>query len=262
MNRIWGIGFVLFVLILGVFVYKEYIDETVVYNDLSSPSPFEQIKPTGHNFVDYEFNNLRLRVAWIEVSNLENLSLFSNLPTSETAEKRIREKSCKYLVNGGFYSEARRPIGAFVSEGETVNRSSRNNLFNGVFSVNDQEEPKITNNLGLGNVRFAVQSGPILISDGQLQQINLRSDAGERRTVVAINSQKRVVFLSIFNPESVYLGPHLSELADVLREFEKKTGNKFSFALNLDGGTASAFYSDSINLPELSPIGSYFCIKS
>jgi uncharacterized protein YigE (DUF2233 family) len=260
-NRIIGVGFILFVIVLGVFVYEEYIVEPVVYNDISSPTPFEQVKPTGHNYVDFEFNQTPLRVAWIKVSDLSHLFLYSNLPNTETAERRMQEKSCRYLVNGGFYSKESRPIGAFVSEGETVNKGSKNNLFNGIFSVDSSEKARISNSLILGDVRFAVQSGPILINEGETQLINLKSDAGERRTVVAINSKSEVMFFSIFNPQSVYLGPYLEDLPQVLQEFERKAGIKFNYALNLDGGTASAFYSDSVSLQELSPIGSYFCIR-
>ncbi len=263
MTRVWGAGFILFILALGVFVYKEYVlmPNTTVDN-VPSHSLIEQIKPIGNNFLDIEFKSSKFRISWIKISDVSKLTLFSNLPDTETAEQRMAEKSCNYLVNGGFYSKESRPIGAFVSEGETINTGSRNNLFNGVFSVDTNKYSKISNNLSLKNVRFAVQSGPILISDKEIQHFNLRSDNGERRMVVAIDANNDITFLTIFNPTSVYLGPYLTDLADIIREFEKKSGNSYQFALNLDGGTASAFYSDSVRLPELSPIGSYFCIKS
>ena len=43
--------------------------------------------------------------------------------------------------------------------------------------------------------------------------------------------------------------------------FEEKTGIVFADVLNLDGGTASTFYSDSLQLPEAVISGSFFCLK-
>lgn len=260
MRRFYVSFFLVFTLALGYFVYWQYFEPANLYNQ-PSPTPFAGPTPKGDNYKDIEFTGNMYRVGWIKIENISSLSLFSNLPDSETAEKRMAQKQCKYLVNGGFYSKESRPIGVFISGGEQINQGQKNTLFNGVFSVSDKDIPSITSDIHATNLRFALQSGPILIADGQLQQINLKADPGERRMVVTLDKNNKVTFLSIYNSSSVYLGPHLADVPDILREFEKKTGEKFMFALNLDGGTASAFYSDSLSLPELSPIGSYFCVK-
>jgi hypothetical protein len=39
----------------------------------------------------------------------------------------------------------------------------------------------------------------------------------------------------------------------------EKLGWSVTEAINLDGGTASAFYTDKVYLKELNPVGSAFC---
>lgn len=266
MGKILLLAFVVITLALSTLAYNRYFTEekeTVMAPVPSSvASPSADIANVPKDYIDMEYENAPLRVGWIKVANSKDLSLFSNLEKSQTAEELLHAKSCKYLVNAGFYSKEDRPIGIFISEGEKINNGQRNTLFNGVFSVNTENKPVINSDISGINFRFGVQAGPVLIKDSEVQNYSLKSDSDERRTVVALTGKDEVVFLTFFNPESFYRGPTLEGLPTAVRMFERKTNMKFTDALNLDGGTASAFYSDSLKLSELSPIGSYFCIKS
>mgnify|MGYP001590102184 CR=1 FL=1 len=79
--------------------------------------------------------------------------------------------------------------------------------------------------------------------------------------VGVVTDEDRLVFLSFYNPISYYLGPNLEDLPGLLKSFEKETGIQIKDAINLDGGTASAFYAEGVSLTELRPIGSYFCAR-
>jgi len=151
-------------------------------------------------------------------------------------------------------------IGLFVMEGERLSKWAKNALFNGVFGT-DNEIVFVSEGVPENDSRFAVQAGPILVKDNSAQSLKLKSDQQERRIVVGISEEGRAIFLVIFDPNSLFIGPNLSDLPSVLKMFEEKSGIKFKDALNLDGGTASAFYSPDVSLAELSPIGSFFCVK-
>lgn len=107
----------------------------------------------------------------------------------------------------------------------------------------------------------AVQAGPILILDGKPRTLSIKNDENERRIVVAKTNDDKVLFLAIYKKDSAYIGPKLSEVPNLLQEFTQETDIEISSALNLDGGTASAFYTEGVSLGELTKIGSYFCVS-
>ncbi len=53
----------------------------------------------------------------------------------------------------------------------------------------------------------------------------------------------------------------LVDLPEIVQAIIKKETIDVVDALNLDGGNHSAFYGNDTTLYELSPIGSFFCIK-
>ena len=76
-----------------------------------------------------------------------------------------------------------------------------------------------------------------------------------------ITGDNTLYFIIIYNENQVFDGPFLQDMPSVMSEIQKETGIVFADAINLDGGTASTFYSDEVNLSEMSPVGSFFCIK-
>lgn len=197
-------------------------------------------------------------IVWEKIEDLSKISLFSNLTDQKTAKVLYKENKCKTLVNSGFYSKEGNHIGLFISNGNKISLYEKNSLFNGVFSL-DNNVASI--NLNETNSNNALQAGPVLIFNGVTRNLSIKNDENERRMVIAITENSEVLFLAIYKKESTYLGPKLAELPDLLINFSQKTSLKIKSALNLDGGTASAFYTKGLSLGELTKIGGYFCIK-
>ncbi|QQS38476.1 phosphodiester glycosidase family protein [Candidatus Woesebacteria bacterium] len=207
------------------------------------------------------FNGESYEVALINGVNPDETGLFSNLEEPESAINIIEENNCSALVNAGFYTTNNQPIGQFVSNYKTIKNTTQSELFNGYFSINDFGTPRITQNVPSDNLRLSVQSGPLLIVNDEFQKLSIRNDKNARRIVVAVTGENDIVFIAIYDAFSKLLGPKLADLPVVLTEIENTSLYDFADALNLDGGSASAFYIDNFKLPESSPIGSYFCIN-
>jgi uncharacterized protein YigE (DUF2233 family) len=219
------------------------------------------------DIVEIPYQGKTLLISWISVEDSNKIFLYSNLQNQQDARTIAKERECKVLTSGGFYSKENKHIGLFVTEGNEIERLQVNRLFNGILSIDKgavyiRRADANTTAEALLPPRVALQTGPVLIENEKIQKIENAAIAGERRIVVAITPEGKTVFLALYQKDSAYLGPKLSDLPQVLIEFQNKTGITFIHALNLDGGTASAFLTDSVTLGELTPIGSYFCIKN
>lgn len=239
------------------FLYEDNKDLTTPFTSLGTL----QKQKSFENFIDID----NIRVAWFLVEDLSKLSLHSNLSQEKTAKSLFEENECLLLINGGFYTKEDTHIGLFVSEGEQIERLQQNKLFNGIFSIDHDVANirKTTANSPLTVFplpRLALQAGPILLEDDGAQEIVLQNDEQERRVIVAVTDKKKVIFLVFYKENSAFIGPKLSRLPELLKTFGSMTGMIPVNALNLDGGTASAFYTKGFSLGELSRVGSYFCV--
>jgi len=221
------------------------------------PSPTPTTLAKSENLVsenEFEF-------AWVKVENPNKLTLYDNLSAKLKTEMILERISCRTLVSGGFYSKEGKPIGLFVSEGKKLSLWQDNRLFNAAFMIDSSGIPEIAARPNTKDLRTALQTGPLLIADGKSQVLSIKNDAGERRVVAALNNSREIYFLAFFKPSNFIAGPKLTELPQIVKEAGVKIGTDFVDAVNLDGGTASAFINESLKLRELTPIGSYFCIN-
>lgn len=209
--------------------------------------------------IQLEYNGSKLEVVWAEIEDSSKVDLHLNLKDKKTAVSASSDFSCKVLVNGGFYNKEGEPIGLFVSEGNSLSAWQENSLFNGVLGITKDGKPQV-NEQGKGFVD-AVQAGPVLVREGVYKELSIKNDGTERRVVGVVTKEEKLIFLSFYNPTSYYLGPNLEDVPGLLKSFGKETGIQIKDAINLDGGTASAFYAEGVSLTELRPIGSYFCAK-
>jgi len=108
---------------------------------------------------------------------------------------------------------------------------------------------------------ISLQTGPILIKDANKINISIQNDKSARRTFSFLDNENNIYFGSIYKFDSVYLGPTLDELPEVLSKFVSGFGIEVVDAVNLDGGSASFYFDVNTKLSELSFVGSYFCIK-
>ncbi|BCX14940.1 MAG: hypothetical protein KatS3mg088_623 [Patescibacteria group bacterium] len=252
----------LFLLLLFAFTAlyfgnKVFFKSPVVGNDdkedkilgLKEESPALKVKiDSSEYFFDYF------------LADPEKLFLFPNFSSGDKGEYLKEKFSCKNVINGGFYDENFRPIGLFISEYGEISPWRKNQLFNGIFSVNIFDTPRITREKPRDSLRIAVQSGPLLFENGSV--VNIRSNYNhERRVVVAVTGENKVVFLVFWGINNLLEGPTLEELPALIEKITNDFNLGIADAINLDGGTASLFYSDKTTLSEISKVGSIFCTR-
>src|SRR3990172_5842343 len=252
--------FILFLLIAltGVGLVMFNLGNKTPTQDLS-PSPTPAVK--GVSTVSFEGEEYSF--ATIKVTEVSRIKLLPNFSEQKTSEEIINEGKCKNLVNGGFYSEKFAPIGLFISEREEIQRRQTNATFNGFFLVSEGNIPEILRETRDEEYRIALQAGPILIMDSTPLKLYLKAEEQEkdRRVIVSLNDKGETLFIVVFIQNSVFSGPTLASLPELLQEVQNSLGENFVSALNLDGGAASKFWGEGARLKELSPIGSYFCIN-
>lgn len=257
MKSIYTFSVLVLIFLAGLFIINsQYQPKTTS----STTSKTNTNNGTGEEFIDIDFNNQQIRAVSFKIDNPAKISLIPNFEEKSTAFEVTEKYSCKDLINGGFYSKGNLPIGLFVTDDKKIGNFTQNLLFNGFFKISRDEIATISNDSS-GNLRLALQSGPILIQNGYPLRLQIIDDKPERRAVVAL-TQNEVYFIVFYNKNSVYLGPLLTNLPEFTRIFGQQKNIKIIDALNLDGGTASAFRSGNISLPELSQAGSFFCIKN
>ena len=124
---------------------------------------------------------------------------------------------------------------------------------------------KIDNTLQIGkdfsgDADFALQTGPLLISNGKEIKLKMERDKPARRMIFAKNLSGRSVFITVFDPETEKIGPYLTDLPDIVQLINRKENLNLTDAVNSDGGGASAFYSSGKILTESVPVGSWWCV--
>jgi len=199
------------------------------------------------------------RFAWVKIDDLQRLQLYPNFTNKKAAKNLMENNRCRFLVNGGFYDKDFHPLGWFYNEGQVLSLPQTNRLLNGFLSLNATQEVLITDLPPQGMVKWGLQSGPLLIMEGQKLTLKIRDDEYKRRMIGAINQNGELFFLSITDDTSLNSGPLLANLPGLVAAISHAIDEKFTSALNLDGGSASAFLTDKIQIEETSIIGSFFC---
>jgi exopolysaccharide biosynthesis protein len=151
------------------------------------------------------------------------------------------------IINANFFDPEGRILGLLVSDGTPYGQSfvSRG----GMFSVADGP-PRIQS---LVNVPYAgealqsaVQAFPMLVIDRQPVRQNPAADRTSRRTVVAQDSQGRIIWFS-----TPLIGMTLDEMALFLSQSVELD---IVQALNLDGGGSTMLYAEGADLPSFDPV--------
>jgi hypothetical protein len=117
------------------------------------------------------FQNQIFNIVWVKVDDISKINLFSNLVESQTAQSAFNKKACQLLINAGFYSKERKFLGLFISDGKLESELLNSTLFDGIFSINYLQTPRITRSKPQDELRLALQSGPILIENSFIQKL-------------------------------------------------------------------------------------------
>jgi len=240
-------------LVLGVYYLIKPQEEGNIINIVKKKDNKKEIQ-------SHEFENTNIIATWFSVDDVDGLILYPNYKDQITSSDAREKYDCTNLVSGGFYDEDNSPIGLFIGEGETLSKQVNNDTFNGYFSVSNNGDAKITSWVP-SDVRIGLQTGPLLIYEGNLRNLKLSRDKEARRVVLAQTESDKLYFIVLYDSESFYQGPKLDELPKMIKDIEENIGEKVTYAINLDGGAASSFYTKDFSLTELSFVGSFFCMK-
>lgn len=195
------------------------------------------------------------------VQNASELDLIENFEQKKSSREIIEENNCAFVSSSSFYTIDNEPVGLVVADYETLGEYKQNSLFNGVFSINDFDTPRITTNVPGDRLRIAVQSGPILIENGSVQSLNIRNDKNSRRIVGFVTGKNEFGVMAVYSGDNKFSGPLLADLAELVYRAGEKDGLNIADAINFDGGSASTFKSDEVFMTEISPVGAFFCLQ-
>jgi uncharacterized protein YigE (DUF2233 family) len=197
----------------------------------------------------------------IRVSSASAITLIPNFSEKRDAKSLADDNGCRSAINGGFYDASEKPLGFFFTDNQTLGRYIQSRLVNGYFFATTDGVAHISTELPTVSFQFALQTGPLLVFGGKSMPLSIQNDEPARRMVVAKTINNQIIFFTVYNGNSVYEGPLLGDLPDIVSNISSKENLDIVDAINFDGGSASAFYSGEANLSELTPVGSIFCIK-
>lgn len=125
------------------------------------------------------------------------------------------DQTLKFAMNGGMFMEDLRPLGLFIQDGKiqkTINNGSGSSNFylkpNGVFYITTDNIPFICNTSDFkdnGKIKYATQSGPLLVIDGQIHPAFKEGSKNQKiRNGVGILPDNKVVFAMSKNKINFY----------------------------------------------------------
>ena len=144
----------------------------------------------------------------------------------------------KYVcgVNGGYFDTQFKPIGLRVADGTTFSPLRRARLITGILQQSDRgiDVVRVSEFSRTKKLSAAIQSGPFLV-EGNKRIRGLNDSQLARRTFAGTTTNDRA-FLGVCS------GVSLAELANILATTPIATDSKTRRAMNLDGGSSSAFW--------------------
>ena len=157
-------------------------------------------------------------------------------PTGETLSDTMPREKCAAGVNGGYFSADFAPIGLLISDGKIVAPLQRARLITGVLSASARgvQILRVREFSRREKISAAVQCGPFLVDHYELVR-GLDDSTAARRTFAATTTNDRAL-LGVCSEIS------LAKLAAILTTTRLADDLKIQRALNLDGGSSSAFW--------------------
>lgn len=153
---------------------------------------------------------------------------------STLAEAMPREK-CLVGVNGGYFNSEFEPIGLRISNGKTIAPLKQAKLLTGVLVASPHQIRILrTREYSGEKIESAIQCGPFLVDLGRRVR-GLDNSRPARRTFVATANGHHAAI-------GVGSEVSLAELAEILATPGLAKDFKIQRALNLDGGSSTAFW--------------------
>jgi phosphodiester glycosidase len=179
----------------------------------------------------------------------------------EALSATMAREKCLAGVNGGYFDADFAPIGLLISNGELLTPLKHARLITGVLNASRRgvQILRVREFSRQEKVNAAVQCGPFLV-DRYERVRGLDDSAAARRTFVATGTNDRTL-LGVCSEIS------LAELATILATTRLADDLKIQRALNLDGGSSSAFWfarenGDAFSIHEQKPVRDFVAIVS
>ena len=157
-------------------------------------------------------------------------------PDGQSLGAVMKRENCVCGVNGGYFDTEFKPIGLRVADGTTFSPLRRARLITGILLQSDRgiDVVRVSEFSRTKKTIAAIQSGPFLV-EGNKRIRGLNDAQLARRTFVGIATNERVL-LGVCSDVS------LAELANILATAPIVADSKIRRAMNLDGGSSSAFW--------------------
>lgn len=205
------------------------------------------------------------RVAWSVVDSPERIKVGINQGLDQDSDEIKQSEHCTVLTNATFYGKDNQALGLIANQGSILSVSRKSQLLNGMLYF-DKTVPQIGRwteefSDSATTVGWAVQTGPVLLLNGESVHLDLKNDEPARRIAAGITTDNRLVLFAVTASDSLFGGPRLADMVHVIKKLETTAHVSFQSVVNLDGGTASAFLTAGVSLKELKPIGSWLCVQ-
>jgi Phosphodiester glycosidase len=154
----------------------------------------------------------------------------------ESLSAMMKRERCTCGVNGGYFDTEFKPIGLRISQGRTFSPLRRARLITGILLQTSRGIDVIRVGEASHNKKIAaaIQAGPFLV-EGSKRVHGLNDSQLARRTFAGIASNDRALL-------GVCSAVSLAELANILSTAPVAADYKIRRAMNLDGGSSSAFW--------------------
>ena len=236
------------------------------FHTVSNTPPIEQIQeniisPTSNNHASLtvRYKDKNYAYEYFTVSDRTKLTLIPNFTQKKTFTEILTSNHCTAGINGSYYDTNDMPLGGFISGGKALKQPITSRLMDGYISVAD-----VRMDIGLSplpNSSILLQTGPLLFLNNTPLTLRISSDEPARRSISVKTKNDSIYFFIIYDPDSVYLGPYLADLPQIVDIIHTDMSLSIVSAINLDGGNASAFKNSTITLNELTHVGSIFCVQ-
>ena len=196
-----------------------------------------------HRHVDIEHGaaNHRVVVDLAVFSTKSTALRIIDNPDRQSLGAIMKEEKCVCGVNGGYFDTAFKPIGLRVDDRRTLSPLRRARLITGILLQSNRgiDVMRVSEFSGTNKIGSAVQAGPFLVeATKSIRGLNDSQQA--RRTFAAIATDDRAVL-------GVCSNVSLAQLANILATVPVAGNCKIRRAMNLDGGSSSAFWFEREN---------------
>jgi exopolysaccharide biosynthesis protein len=164
------------------------------------------------------------------------LRVLQNEGGAASLSEVMKHEACLGGVNGGYFGEKFAPIGLRIVNGQMIAPLQRARLITGVLVASSRgvQIVRAREFSRRAGITAAIQCGPFLVDRGESIR-GLNDSHSARRTFAATTTSNRVLL-------GVCSGVSLAELSTILATVPLAEDMKIERALNLDGGSSSAFW--------------------